>query len=64
MGFRVVLALLVGAGLAGCGDFRITPSTGTGAADVGATQGLGVGPLTEGPYGSVLGFNSLGRNGR
>lgn len=61
---RVLLAAIAMATLAGCGDFRITPSTGTGAASLGATDGFGVGPTNEGPYGSVLGFNTLGRTGR
>ena len=54
-----MLVLPIVAGLAGCGDFKVTPSTGTGAADLGANQGFGTGPQNEGPYGSVLGFNTL-----
>lgn len=42
---RILTVLLVLASLAGCGDYRLRPDRGGGAGDMGATDGLGVGPI-------------------
>lgn len=61
---KVALVLFAVVSLAGCGGLGFKPSTGSGAAELGVNDGFGIGPTSEGPYGSALGFYTLGRNGR